>query len=198
MNRSCILAMDSATGPCSVAVWKDGAVAAYFEHLGREAQSTRLMPMVEEALKTSNTAYSDLTAVACTIGPGGFTGIRVALAAARGIALAEGVPALGFTTLQVLAFGAPGKALAVLNAGKGEWYYQAFDHEALFEPRLGQLEDALAALPGAPLLGNAPDASGSPFPRADALAELAATQEKTARAPTPFYIREPDARPSCA
>src|SRR5438105_2329637 len=95
-----ILAIDTATGPCSVAVWKNGSIAAYCEELRTSAQSTMLMPMIEKALLKSHTEYGDLSAVAATIGPGSFTGIRVGLAAARGIAFAAGIKGLGFTTLE--------------------------------------------------------------------------------------------------
>jgi tRNA threonylcarbamoyl adenosine modification protein YeaZ len=191
-----ILALETATGPCSVAVWKQGRIAAYVEQLRPVMQSASLMPMVEEVLEKSATAYDDLTAVACTIGPGSFTGIRVALAAARGICFAAKVKGLGFTTLAVLASAAGGekKILAALNAGKGEYYYQLFKNSPLGEPTVGPLDAALALAPDALLIGNAPAASGHPFPRADALAALAAT-EKNALPLRPFYIRPPDAKP---
>lgn len=191
-----ILALDAATGPCSVAVLKDGHVAAYVENLKPVMQSASLMPMVEEALEKSGVSYTDLTAVACTIGPGSFTGIRVALAAARGICFAAKIPGLGFTTLEVLAHAAGEKhALAALNAGKGEYYYQPYKNGPLHEPRVGTLEAAVASAPGALLIGNAPDSSGHPFPRADALARLAASNASKAAALHPFYIRLPDAKP---
>ena len=190
-----ILALDAATGPCSVAIFKNGRVSAYIENLKPVMQSASLIPMVEDALRKSGMTYQDLTAVACTIGPGSFTGIRVALASARGICFARKIPGLGFTTLEVLAHAAGEKyVLAALGAGKGEYYYQAFDRKPLFEPRLGTLETALASAPGALLIGNAPESSGHPFPSADKLAQLAA--EATHAAPiTPFYIRPPDAKP---
>ncbi len=189
-----ILALDAATGPCSVAVLKDGRIAAYREHVQGLKQSALLMPMVEQALAQSGIGYNDLSAVACTIGPGSFTGIRVALAAARGICFAAGIKGLGFTTLATLAYGAPIQpVLAVLNAGKGECYYQGFDGTPLFEPRLGTLETALASLPGAPVIGNLQGHTA--FPRADALAKLAAAHAADALPLTPFYIRPPDAKP---
>jgi tRNA threonylcarbamoyladenosine biosynthesis protein TsaB len=191
-----ILALDAATGPCSVAVWKDGRIAAYLENLKPVMQSASLMPMVEEALAQSGTRYSDLSGVACTVGPGSFTGLRVALAAARGICFAAKVKGLGFTTLETMAFAAgETPVLAALNAGKGEYYYQAFHGKPLFEPRLGTLEVARAFAPGARLIGNAPDAEGPAFPRADTLARLAAAGPDAACALQPFYIRPPDAKP---
>ena len=122
-----ILAIDCATGPCSVAIWKSGKIAAYAENIKPASQSAILMPMVENALKTSGIGYRELTAIACTVGPGSFTGIRVGLAAARGIAFASGVKELGFTTLEAMAYAAraqeprilpssmPGKAKCIIN-----------------------------------------------------------------------------------
>jgi tRNA threonylcarbamoyl adenosine modification protein YeaZ len=190
-----ILAIDTATGPCSVAVWKDGAVAAYVENVKPTQQSASLMPMVEEALGRAGVTYEDLSQVVSTTGPGSFTGIRVGLASASGIAFAAGIAGAGYTTLEVLAFGALALRadepliVAVLNAGKGEFYFQAF------------CPAPFAALAGGAALqcGNAPLAdaafrdAGIAFPRADALAALAATRLSTA-ALRPFYIREPDAK----
>jgi len=202
---ACILAIDCATGPTSVAVWKDGSVAVCLEDPASSLQSARLMPMIEQTLKQSAIGYNDLTAVACTTGPGSFTGIRVALAAARGICFAAKIKGLGFTTLEVLAFAASQhrakKVLAALNAGKGEWYFQAFDGmKPLFEPKVGVPEMALASIAkGDAVVGNVPAPGYAiipvTFPRADALAALAAMQA-AASALTPFYIRPPDAIPA--
>ncbi len=199
MTGETILAIDSATGPCSVAVWKDGRVAAYKENLHPAAQSSVLMPMIEAALADSGIGYGDLSAVAATVGPGSFTGIRVGLAAARGIAFAAGIKSLGFTTLETMAFAARARGeriLSLLHAGKGEYYYQLFEAvpgwRALSEPMLGALEQAMALSKGAVIAGNVEGAT-SAFPRADALAELAAT--RTAAQPLKaFYIRPPDAK----
>lgn len=190
-----ILALDTATGPCSAAVWKDGRVASYVENLKPAVQSTALMPMAEDALKKAGITYQDLTLVACTTGPGSFTGIRVALAAARAIAFAANIPGAGFTSLEVLAFASQqDKVLALLTAGKGEHYYQHFPGG---EPTLGTLEQAAQ---GGPVftIGNAMipgfTASEITFPRADALAALAASKTDYAEL-SPFYIRPPDAKP---
>lgn len=201
--KTSILAIDTSTGPCSVAVWKDGGVAAYLENLKPSQQSACLMPMVEEVLAKAAIGYKDLAAVACTTGPGSFTGIRVGLASARGICFAGKIKALGFTTLEVMAFAndsAP--TLAILNAGKGEVYFQAFrDHQALYEPKVGCVEDALASLPGAVVASNMNIrmngylTSAVTFPRADLLAMLAAKRPDAAKPMQPFYIRDPDAKP---
>jgi tRNA threonylcarbamoyladenosine biosynthesis protein TsaB len=205
MPERIILAMDTATGPCSVAVWRGGKVAAYLENTVMPVlQSACLLPMVEAALAECGVSYTDISVVVSTTGPGSFTGIRIALATAQGIAFAAKTEGLGYTTLDVLAHAAqahaqPGqRILAILNAGKGEYYYQF----AGGEPMLGALTAIIAQAGAQPVLvaGNiAIDAQGftaSPvtFPRADALAALAAAQAATAHALKPFYIRSPDAK----
>ncbi len=199
---ACILAIDCATGPVSAAVWKNGALAALVEDVRPVVQSARLLPMVEQVLAEAHITYKDLSAVACTVGPGSFTGIRVGLAAAQGICFAAGIPGVGFTTLEVMAYAArenTAPIFAVLNAGKGEWYYQAFSSQAGWKantpPALGAPDAARHGAPkNAQWIGNiqidGQDIIAS-VPRADTLAALAATRSD-ALPLKPFYIRPPD------
>ncbi len=200
MQAKSILAIDCATGPCSAALWKDGRVAAYAEDLRPVVQSARLLPMIEDVLKQAGMAYTELTAVACTTGPGSFTGIRIGLAAVRAIAYGAKIPGLGFTTLEVMAHGIGNEhetIISALNAGKGEWYYQLFstkpNWQATMQAALATPQQALAQGPKpAQWVGNV-EAPGiiSAFPRADWLATLAASSDHTDNL-TPFYIRPPD------
>jgi tRNA threonylcarbamoyladenosine biosynthesis protein TsaB len=204
-----LLALDTATGPCSAAVWKNGRVATYVENAKPVMQSASLIPMIENALAQSGITYADLTSVAATVGPGSFTGIRVALAAARAICYARKIPGMGYTTLQVLSFAVQQQSahtLAMLNAGKGEQYFQYYRNspwQPLHEPQLATLEQALQTAPNGNItvVGNSPVAdtrfiaSSIAFPRADALAELAIAYPELAQGSLrPFYIRAPDAK----
>jgi len=159
------------------------------------------MPLIEETLTAAGVGYDALTAVACTTGPGSFTGIRIGLAAARGIAFAANIPPLGYTTLQVMAFSTEAhNALAIINAGKGEVFYQYFS-DANSEPAVGKLEDILAQFPNATIASTVALPAGYvqptiTHPRADSLAQLAATSPQKALPLSPFYIRPPDAKPS--
>ena len=199
-----ILAIDTATGPCSAAIWRDGKIASYQENLRTVTQSVSLMPLIEAALKESGTTYKELTCVAATIGPGSFTGIRVGLAAARAICFSAGIKGIGVTTLDVLAFGAgqqqsSGQALAILNAGKGEWYYRSYALPAgapTCHICLGTLEQAQACVPSsASVAGNIPGERAISFPRADLLAALVAEHgEHVGGDMHPFYLRAPDAK----
>jgi tRNA threonylcarbamoyladenosine biosynthesis protein TsaB len=202
-----ILAIDTATGPCSAAVWAGGRVAAYREEVKPTQQSASLMGLVEGALHDAGVAYAQLSVVACTTGPGSFTGIRVGLSAASGICFAADIAGVGFTSLETLAWAAKDEAkgrpvLSVLNAGKGEVYYQAFataPFAPLCEARLGTLEAAGQSVENAVQAGNMAlakeclMAAGSPYPRADALAAMAA-QLQSPLTLRPFYIRPPDAK----
>ncbi|MFO0389599.1 MAG: tRNA (adenosine(37)-N6)-threonylcarbamoyltransferase complex dimerization subunit type 1 TsaB [Alphaproteobacteria bacterium] len=200
MQDKYILAIDCATGPCSAAVWKNGAIAGYAEDLRPTIQSSRLVPLIEDVLRQAQLTYKDLTAVACTTGPGSFTGIRIGLATARGIAYAAGIHGLGFTTLDVVAYGLKDthkNIFAVLNAGKGEWYFQGFSVEpywnAIDTAQVASPEKAAnAAQANAQWVGNIDGENIiKAFPRADNLAALAAAS--TSATPlSPFYIRPPD------
>ena len=208
-----ILAIDSAIGISSVAIWQGGKVAAYLEDRESSMQSARLMPLVEAALTKAELSYSDLSLVAATVGPGSFTGIRIGLAAARGIAFAARIPCVGYTTLEVMhealchpdesrdpalkeldtVFRRYDKYLCILNAGKGEVYYQVFGKEKT-QPAIGKLEDILARYPNA-IIASSMSPAAITHPKADALARLAATKPESALPPSPFYIRPPDAKP---
>jgi tRNA threonylcarbamoyl adenosine modification protein YeaZ len=195
-----ILALDSSIGISSVAIWHTDSIVASLENRESSMQAAKLLPLVEDALKTANLRYSDLTHIACTTGPGSFTGIRIGMAAARGIAFAANLPSLGFTTLEVMAAATGDKnALAILNAGKGEVYFQKFG-DAACEPSIGSLADVLARYPHATIASGVPLPAGYSvpaiaYPRADALATLAAQTPENASTLTPLYIRPPDAKP---
>ncbi len=137
-----ILALDTAQGACSVAVWKDGEVLARrFERM-RVGHAEQLVPMAMEAMATAGLEMTELDRLACTIGPGTFTGTRVALSAARGMALALKAPLVGVTTLEAVACGiaqAPDSVRATcFDAKRGELYCQVFGGDSN--------DDALAAL----------------------------------------------------
>ncbi len=102
-----ILALDTATSACSAALWHDGRVCARRLVRMERGQSEALMPMVLDVLAEAGCGFSQLDLLAVTVGPGAFTGLRIGLAAARGMALASGIPCLGVTTLEAVAHGVP-------------------------------------------------------------------------------------------
>lgn len=208
-----ILAIDAALGPCSVAVLKGTQTLAEAHEERPKEQSRQLVAMIESALRAAGLEYAGLDAIVSTVGPGTFTGLRIGLAAARGIGFATKKPVHGVTTLTATALAATrlppadrqvaGKQaiLAVLNAGKGEAYFQ------LFSAGLAPLSEASLAPPEqlphpeALLAGNIPPdwVKGRPFlplmPGALAAGLAFALVPGQIMPPEPFYIRPPDAKP---
>ncbi|TRL42160.1 tRNA (adenosine(37)-N6)-threonylcarbamoyltransferase complex dimerization subunit type 1 TsaB [Rhizobium straminoryzae] len=208
-----ILAIDTAGVDCSAAVLDastDVLLASVTERIGK-GHAERLMAMIEEVLATAGLSLHDLDRVAVTIGPGSFTGIRVGVAAARGLALALGIPSVGVTTLEALAqshlAAHPGEpVIAAMDAKRDEIYAQAFDGqgEPLGEPAILTLEglSELAARHGAAVIGTAAvlvsglPASGEPD-RFDIamVARIGAKAKAEMSRPKPLYLRGPDAKP---
>jgi tRNA threonylcarbamoyladenosine biosynthesis protein TsaB len=173
-------------------------------------------------MKQSDTAFRALDRIAVTTGPGSFTGVRVGLAAARGFAVATGVPVVGVSTLAVYAapyLAANGKSpvIAAIDARHEHVYLQVFGPggQTLVPPRLARLSEAIDAASNAPacLVGSAARAVAdglsktAPTPRnVDAraapdiawVAQIGAVTPETEAAPNPQYLRAPDAQPQNA
>ena len=127
-----LLGFDTATKACSAALWAEGAVAACRRVDAAGAHAEALVPMLRAVAAEAGTTLAAMDAFAVTVGPGSFTGIRIGLATARGLALALERPLIGLSTLEVLAAGVPvderdGPILAALDAGRGRLYAQLFD-----------------------------------------------------------------------
>ena len=204
-----VLAIDTAGVDCAAAVFDSATgkiLGRVSETIGR-GHAERLMTMIDEALAEAKLSLTDIERIGVTVGPGSFTGIRVGVASARGLALALGVECVGVSTLEVLAQTAaePDKSvLAAINAHRDEVYAQAFaGGEPEEEPLLLELDDYLAraAAPDTVLVGSAsalvadreaetaPD--HYPIEIVARLASLAKAQGK----PKPLYLRGPDAKP---
>ncbi|MBZ9976909.1 tRNA (adenosine(37)-N6)-threonylcarbamoyltransferase complex dimerization subunit type 1 TsaB [Mesorhizobium sp. BR-1-1-10] len=212
-----VLAIDCAASLCAACVYD----AAAGLELGRsvldlgKGHAEHLMAVIADALKTGATDYAGLGAIAVSVGPGSFTGLRVGVSTARGLALALKLPAIGVTTLEALAAEAasafPSRAvLAALDAGREEIHAALYDEMSVltYGPAVATLADAvtMASERSAVLAGTAAtliaDAAGRTFdigPRAataDILtyARLAAAKGQGER-PKPLYLRGADARP---
>lgn len=224
-----VLALDTATPATAVAVLDSERAEAEVELRHdpapgeRPGHATRLLELCEETLERVGVAWPQIGMIAAGIGPGGFTGLRIGLATAHGLALARGLPLVGVSTLRALVApacdAAPGgRAAAVLDARRGEAFAAAFDGPAsvlepaalaperlaealaaLAGPRLAVGDGALrfrAAIEGAGLL--VPDGD-SPLHRVRAtrVARLALEARSSASGPVlPDYVRPPDAEPS--
>ncbi len=130
-----ILALDSALTSCSAAVIRDGGILSEIFEERTRGQAERLIPMCQEACRNADVSFDMLDAIAVTRGPGTFTGVRIGLAAARGLALALNSPLVGVTTLEVVARNVIEAGLVknmsrfavALDARRSEVYLQLFD-----------------------------------------------------------------------
>lgn len=128
-----VLALDTATTACSVALTVDGEVAAARHEEMSHGQAERLNPMIGEVMAEAGRALAALDLIAVTIGPGAFTGLRIGLACARALALATDRPVAGVTTFAALAAAVPdderaARDLAVcVNARRRDVFVQRFD-----------------------------------------------------------------------
>jgi tRNA threonylcarbamoyladenosine biosynthesis protein TsaB len=208
-----VLGLDTCLNACSVAVLDVGpggerVLAHASEDMARGHQE-RLAPMAQAVMAEAGVPFGALQRVGATVGPGSFTGLRVGVAFAKGLASALGVPAVGVGSLEALACEAGGFVAAAIDARRDQLYLQVFDEgHALMAPDVLPLGTAAARLAelamgraltlvgsGAPLLADtAPGANVLTPQGCDArhVARLAA-----AKSPTPIrplYLRAPDAR----
>jgi tRNA threonylcarbamoyl adenosine modification protein YeaZ len=219
-----VLALDTSMGACSAAVLAiDGAARRLVlrEALMARGHAEALMPMVAEVMRESGLGFAELDLIAATVGPGSFTGVRIAIAAARGLALVTDARLFGTDSLSVMArsalasgeVGSAPFAIAV-DARRGMLYLGLYDEAArkLEGPALIAPDEALHLLPpklvtaagsGAELLAAAGARQGCIIattlpelqPSAGALAEIAAASGETLPTLKPLYLRPPDARP---
>jgi len=122
-----VLALDTSTEYCSVALWQDGAVIERCALAGQK-HSEMLIAMIDALLKDAGFGIKDVDGIAFGRGPGSFTGVRIACGAAQGLALGADLPVSGVCTLEALAE-ASGKArvIAALDARMGEIYHAAYE-----------------------------------------------------------------------
>lgn len=203
-----ILSIDTCLGASSVAVL-DGerVLAARSEPMTRGHQE-RIGMIAREAATEAGVAFTDLDRIGVTVGPGSFTGLRVGLAFAKGLATALSIPCVGVTTLEALAYGIDGFAAAVLDARMGQVYIQVFaDGVALMAPDALSVGEAAARLAelysggpatlvgsGAPLLADALSGAKLLTPAAPdpvAIGRLAAPRPAPTHSPRPLYLRAP-------
>ncbi len=222
MSDGAILAIDTAFGPIGVALCASTGVMIASETIGDAIgqQAEKLPPLVQAMFAKAQFAPRRLGRVAVTLGPGAFTGVRVGLAFAKGMALALKIPLLGFTTLACLAAQArAARAQAaifasVIDARRGEFYAQGFDSELnpLFGPGAMSGDDVateLARTSGVLVLagngaaaiaerlhGRRPEVEVLEISAIDAraLALMARNADPRAHLPVPCYLRAADAR----
>jgi tRNA threonylcarbamoyl adenosine modification protein YeaZ len=215
-----ILAIDTALEHCAAAVLDtDAAAMRAQESLPmKRGHAEALMPLIARVMKTADVPFTALDRIAVTTGPGSFTGLRVGLSAARGLALATHKPAVGVTTLS--AYAAPvvtddraHAVISAIDARHDHVYFQVVggDGGELIAPQVAAIDVALAAARfGAPhLVGNAATLLAERWPRdAEApvavdtqpapdiawVAWLGAAADPDLSPARPFYLKAPDVK----
>jgi tRNA threonylcarbamoyladenosine biosynthesis protein TsaB len=219
-----ILAFDACFGGCSVAVCQDGRVVASDAVAPAPGKADLLVRLIADVLQQANLTVDQIDRIAVTYGPGGFTGVRVGVAAARALTLATGKPVVATSSLHVMAVAAladtalvAGRDLIVaVDAHRGELYVQSFDATggpttAAHAVAVGDSGWLPANRPlvivgsGATLLVDAAKMAGldaraglpTLLPSAQYLGSLA-SQLPPLSILSPLYLRAPDAKPSIA
>jgi tRNA threonylcarbamoyladenosine biosynthesis protein TsaB len=202
-----ILGFDTSAAQCAAALLCGTEVRARRDEAMPRGQAERLLPMLEEVLDEAGAGWSDLDALAVCTGPGNFTGLRLGVAAARGLALALGIPAIGVTLFEALAEGRRGFVLVAVPDKRGGGFVQAFRDGSALGPPTGAEPATLGTLPertlclgfaAAELAARLGLAAGPEAILADpaALARLAAQRLSTPQPrPTALYLRPADALP---
>jgi N6-L-threonylcarbamoyladenine synthase len=204
-----LLVIDTSGPECAAGIFDAGAAemrALQSETIGK-GHAEILPGMIEAAVRDAGLPLKALDRIAVTIGPGSFTGIRVGVAMARGLALSLGVPAVGVTTLAVVAepmLGRNKPVLALIDARREELYTQLFaddgsargEPQALHYDEAGQLAaetDAILAGSGALILSGAASPQIEAIPL-DIVGGIGARILADVKA-SPLYIRGADAKP---
>ena len=217
-----VLAIDTALDACAAGIMDtdEGRLIAQETLPMKRGHAETLMPLIARVIESAGIGFKALDRIAATTGPGSFTGLRVGLSAARGIALAADKPVVGVTTLAAFAAPVIGEdrkppVISAIDARHDQVYFQAMsgDGAALIQPRVAPVAEALAASRfGAPhLVGNAArlladrwPAHAPPPVAVDQqaapdivwVAWLGAAVSPDAAPPRPYYLRAPDARPT--
>ena len=204
-----VLGLDTCLNACSVAVRDSERVLAYRRQEMARGHQERLAPMAEAAMADAGLAFARLERIGATVGPGSFTGLRVGVAFAKGLASALSIPAVGVGTLEALAAEAEGLVAAVIDARRDQLYLQVFEDGApLMAPDVLPLGTAAARLAelamgrrltlvgsGAPLLADAAPGATILTPEGCDARHVARLAAARAVSPIrPLYLRAPDAK----
>lgn len=192
MTAPLILALDTAAAHCAVAVLRGEQVLASVTEPMAKGQAERLLTLVAEVMAELDLPMSELDAIGVGIGPGNFTGIRISVSAARGLALALDIPAVGVNAFDAAHLGADTPCFCTVDARRDMVFAQGFGTETFTAPSLVNLSDLPAGVPLIGAFGATP-----PHPVAEAIARLAAARfRSTKNPPAPLYLRPADAAPA--
>lgn len=217
-----ILAIDTGLDACAAAVLdtETAELRAQESLPMKRGHAETLMPMIARVMQSADLAFTALDRIAVTVGPGSFTGLRVGISAARGLALAAKRPAVGLTTLSAYAAAivgqsGPAPVISAIDARHDHVYFQivAGDGSQLVRPGIVPIDEAIAASQfGAPhLVGSAANilaerwpkdapqpvaVDAQPAPDIGWVAWLGAAADPETNPARPFYLKAPDAKPA--
>ncbi len=182
-----ILAFDTSVAHCAAALlWGDRLLVQRDEPMAK-GQAERLFPLLEEVMTEAGKTWADLSAIGVGTGPGNFTGIRISVSAARGLALSLGIPAVGVSSFEALALNTPRPVLSLVDARRDQVFAQELSANGALPPFMA----TIGTLPDMPAIG--PAETVDPV----AIAHIAATRfaDPDLPRPAPLYVRAPDAAP---
>ena len=138
-----LLSLDTASTTLSLSLFEDEKKLASFDEVMLRGQAERLIPEIQELFKTAGRNVNELSGVAVGVGPGSFTGVRIALATARGLSLALNVPVFGVSSLEAYAFGVDADVLVALDTKRGDFYVAGYNKELeeVFSPRVMTMDE---------------------------------------------------------
>lgn len=185
MDRPLILAFDTSGPYCAAALLSGDTVIHQFAENMKKGQAERLMFLLQELLDQHDLKYADLDALAVGTGPGNFTGIRIGVSAARGLALGLGIPAYGVNGFDQRALLDPATSVPNIPAPRDQRYVRDADGPALISAQAFEIKGY----------------SIQELPTADAIvASIALVARRRypspSASPAPYYLKAPDAAPS--
>ena len=204
-----VLVLDTCLAACSVAVTDGARVLAHRSETMARGHQERLAPMAQAVMAQAGVGFDRPERIGVTVGPGSFTGLRVGVAFAKGLASALAIPAAGVGTLEALAAQGEGLVAAAIDARREQLYLQVFDEgRPLMAPDVLPLGAAAARLAelglgraftlidsGAPLLADAAPGAKVLIPDGCDARDVARLAAGRPAAPlTPLYLRAPDAK----
>ena len=196
-----LLSLDTASTTLSLSLFEDGKKLASFDEVMLRGQAERLIPAIQDLFKQAGKNVNELTGVAVGVGPGSFTGVRVALATARGFALALNVPVYGVSSLDAYAYGAGEDVFVALDTKRGDFYVAGYnkDLEEVFEPRVMSMDEIKILNPKL-IASDVPDVfmqegfkiRENDFSLSEQIAKIALMRGEENLPAEPMYLRDAD------
>lgn len=197
-----ILSLETASNILSVALLKDGQILIHHDEYMERGQGEALIPLIESLFKKVQIDISQLNAVAVGIGPGSFTGVRIGLAAARGIGMSLDIPVYGVTGFEAFSLETDCPVIVVLDTKRGDYYTQLFNKsmQPMSVPVIQTAEQLKKYLPfcaaGEAAQKLSMEIGCSVLPMPDSLAvqvaKVALMRLDNPLPPEPLYLREAD------